>query len=260
LLAAALAWVRVPLRVVAPCEVVPRHPVVVTAPVDGVLAEVLARPGDVVAEGERLAVYEEDAVREEMNVLRRQVEMAEADLESSRALALDDRRARAELRLLENRLAQERVRLAAFEARVERMAVSAPVGGTVLMGDPALWRGRPVATGERILTLVDPADTRVRIWLPQNDRIDFDFGRPARILLHAHGGGAHAARLSYVAEVAQASPEGESAFPAEAEWMSPPGWSVLGLRGTAVLYGERVSLGYFLFRKPLAAVRRWIGW
>ena len=34
----------------------------------------------------------------------------------------------------------------------------------------------------------------------------------------------------------------------------------LGLHGTAKLYGERVVLGYYLLRRPIAAARAWLGW
>ncbi len=34
----------------------------------------------------------------------------------------------------------------------------------------------------------------------------------------------------------------------------------LGLHGTAKLYGQKVSLAYYLLRRPLAAARAWLGW
>ena len=34
----------------------------------------------------------------------------------------------------------------------------------------------------------------------------------------------------------------------------------IGLRGTAKIYGDRVLLGYYLFRRPLATLRGWTGW
>jgi hypothetical protein len=34
----------------------------------------------------------------------------------------------------------------------------------------------------------------------------------------------------------------------------------IGSRGTAKIYGERVSLFYYLFRRPITALRQWLGW
>jgi hypothetical protein len=107
--------------------------------------------------------------------------------------------------------------------------------------------------------LVDPDDTRLAIWLPQDDRIDFDPARPVGIHLTAIGGEARTARLTYVSSFSQPTPDGVYAFPAEAEWLDGAKPPPLGLRGTASIYGEEVTLGYWLMRRPLAWARRWLG-
>ncbi len=259
-LLAALVLVRLPLRIAAECEVIAQNPLLVAAPMDGILAEVLVDPGQRVAEGDILAAYDSRMMEEDLNILRRQVGVAEAELATARARGFAEQSYRAETARLEARLEQERARLRSLETRYERRLVAAPEGGMVQLDDPRAWRGRPVATGEALLLLVDPARTRLRIWLPQDDRIDFDPARPAGIHLHALGG-ARAARLTYVSSFARPTGDGRYAFPAEAEWEdgdaepAPP----LGLRGTAFLYGEEVSLGYWLLRRPLGWLRRWAG-
>lgn len=259
-IAVALYYVRLPLRIVAPCEIVAARPVPVNAPMDGVIREVLARPGQEVAAGDILYEYDGDAALEELEVARKQLDVVRAGLERSSALALRDKEARAEVQLLRNRLAQEQVRFEAAEYRTNRLRVAAPEAGVVVMDDPAVWRGKPVYTGEAVLRLVDPRDNRVRIWLPQEDIIDFRADAPLLILLHADAGRSRRARLTYVANHAQKGPEGTYGFMAEAEWLDGhAAGSRLGLMGTAVLYGDDVPLGYWLLRKPVAAVRRFFG-
>ena len=34
----------------------------------------------------------------------------------------------------------------------------------------------------------------------------------------------------------------------------------IGLRGTAKIYSKKVTLFFYLFRKPITSVRQWIGW
>ena len=34
----------------------------------------------------------------------------------------------------------------------------------------------------------------------------------------------------------------------------------IGLRGTAKIYSKKVSLFFYLFRKPITSIRQWIGW
>lgn len=258
-IAAALALVRVPLRVVANCEVVAKTPRLVSAPMDGVIDEVLVTPGQMVGEGDDIAVYDSRLMEEELNISRRQVEVVEAELASARARGFADARYRGETALLEARLEQELARLEALEVRYARRRVTAPVAGMVQLDDARAWRGRPVATGQAILWLVDPAESRVKVWLPQDDRIDFDLTRPISVHLHALGGEGRAARLTYVSSFAQPGTDGASNFPAEAEWEGGGEPPPLGLRGTASIYGQETSLGYWLFRRPMAWVRRWLG-
>ncbi|MCD8352319.1 MAG: HlyD family efflux transporter periplasmic adaptor subunit [Planctomycetaceae bacterium] len=255
----ALLLVRLPLRIVAPCEVVATRPLPVNAPLDGVIKTVLVRPGQGVAESEPLFTYDDDALADEVDVAQKQVELARSNLERIMAIALVDRNARAEARLLNNRLAQEEVRLESALRRAGNATVTAPEAGTVIMGDPAELSGRPVRLGEAILLIANQADNRLRIWLPQDDRIDFTERHDVKVFLNADAGRSRRARLEYVAAHAQQGQDGIYGFMAEAEWLGGTDGVKLGLRGTAVLYGEDVTLVYWLVRKPLAVVRRFLG-
>ena len=258
-MAGALAYVRLPLRVVANCEVTARSPRLVSAPMDGVVDEVLVAPGQRVKAGDRIALYDSRLMEEELKISRRQVAVVEAELASARARGFSEARFRGETSLLEARLEQELARLEALEVRFSRRVVTAPVDGMVQLDDARAWRGRPVSTGQAILWLVDPDDTRVTLWLPQDDRIDFDMTRPINVHLHAMGGESREADLTYMSTFAQPTPDGGYAFPAEAEWRGDDRSPPLGLRGTASIYGKEASLGYWLFRRPLAWARRWLG-
>ena|GEM_PF-899653 len=255
----ALVLVPVPLRIVAPCEVVPKDPLAITAPLAGVIEEVTVLPGRQVSAGELLAVYDKRVALEELKVARQQVQIVESDLQRARVQAFDKAAARAEIALLENRLEQEKTRLRIAEYRAERLEIRAPIAGTLMFSDPNEWRGRPVQVGERLMLLVDPQRTKVRIWLPQHDNIRFDSERPLRVILHSEPGQARAARLCFLANHSQTGPDGQARFRAEAEWLEPARGAKLGLQGSAILYGEDVPLGYWLLRRPLASARRFLG-
>ncbi len=254
-----LVFIRVPLRVVANCEVTARNPHLVAAPMDGVIDEILVAPGQRVEAGAALARYDSTLMEEELKISRRQVAVVEAELASARARGFSDARYRGQTAILEARLEQELARLEALEIRFSRRVVTAGTGGMVQLDNARAWRGRPVSTGQAILWLVDPEDTGVMLWLPQDDRVDFDLSRPVSVHLDAFGGESRQARLLYVSSFAQPTPGGGYAFPAEAEWLSATDQPPLGLQGSALVYGEEASLGYWLFRRPMAWLRRWLG-
>jgi multidrug resistance efflux pump len=256
----ALTLVPVPLRIVAPCEVVPQDPVAITATLNGVLDEVLVEPGRRVAEGELLAVYDKRVALEELRVAQQQVQIVESDLQRARVQAFDNPDARAQITLLDNRLAQERVRLRLAQQRAEKLEIRAPHAGTVMLDDAEQWRGRPVQVGERLLMLVDPQQTKLRIWLPEHDNIAFDRAQPLKIILDAAPHQQHHATLTYLANHSELNRQALPRFRAEATWADGQPAVKLGLQGSAVLYGDDVSLGYWLLRRPISFVRRWTGW
>jgi len=250
---------RVHLRVVAPCEVVPREPVLISAPLNGVIAEMCARPDRPVGQGDLLFTYDKRVVQEELKVAQEQVRMVEADLRRARFEALRDPSVRAQIRLLEHRLEQEEIRLRLAEENQAQLEVTTPIAGVVVIEDPHAWRGRPVTVGERVLTIVDPTRTQLRIWLPENDNIQFAPDIPASVFLNIDPGTSHAATLTRVALYVETSPSGIPVFRAEADWVEPPSGLKVGLRGICVIYGPRVSLAYWLVRKPWIHLRRWLG-
>jgi hypothetical protein len=256
---AALWLVPVPLRIVAPCEIVPADPVLISAPIGGVIDEIPVLPGREVKEGDLLAVYDQRVAREEIKVARQQVELVESDLQRTRVQALDDPAARAEIALLENRLRQERVRLRVAEHRVRQLEVRAPVEGVLMFADAHAWRGRPVQVGERLMLIVDPHRTKVRVRLPQDDCIAFDRERPLSVILSTDPRTVRPARLRFVANYSEVGRDGVPYFRAEAAWLAPDPHLRMGLEGSAILYGENVSLGYWLIRRPLAVMRRLTG-
>ena len=256
---AALCFVQVPLRIVAPCEVVPKDPVAVTAPLGGVIDEIPVWPGRSVEVGDLLAVYDKRVATEAIKVVRQQVQIIESGLQRSRVQAFDNPSARSEIALLEHRLEQEKTRLRVAQHRVDHLEIRAPVRGTLVFADPHEWRGRPVQVGERLMMIVDPQKTKLRIWLPETDNINFDQAKLLTIILDSDPSSSRTAALRFVASHSEVNPDGVPRFRAEAEWAHPDPNVKMGLQGTAALYGNKVPLGYWLLRRPLAAIRRFIG-
>ena len=223
--AAALALVCVPLRlrIVAPCEIVPLAPAAITARIDGVVEKVLVRPGEQVRAGQVLARLEGEIARHEHQAARQALKEIYARYNGLQAAAVRDADARGQLPELLNRLRQERARLALADYRVRNLEIVSPVAGLAVIANPDEWSGRPIAVGERILTVADPARTRLRIYLPLHDRVDFPDNAPVSVILDNSGAVSFAARLRYVAAAAADRPGGGASFWAEAIWSSVAG-------------------------------------
>ena len=65
--------------------------------------------------------------------------------------------------------------------------------------------------------IFNPRRSKVKIFLPENDNIQFDRQKPVEVVLNADPGSKYEARLSYVAPQTSKNPQGGASFVAEAE-------------------------------------------
>jgi hypothetical protein len=120
--------------------------------------------------------------------------------------------------------------------------------------------GRPVVTGERILEIADPASIELRIDVPISDALTVRNDAPVKAFFDADPLNARGGLVRHADYQARLIAGDVMAYRVLASLdtsaQDPPR---LGARGTAQLYGERVPLLFYLFRRPIAAVRQRIG-
>lgn len=253
----AMAW---PVRqsTLAPAEVVPEQPILVAAPLDGVIAQVLVEPNQAVRAGQELLRFDDTNLRSRRDVARRTLDVAQAELHRASQGAFNDRESSAQLALLRARLALRQAELDYAQALLDRVVVRAERDGVAVFSDKQQWIGRPVATGERIMLLADPDRSALRIDLPVGQAIRLAEGADVVLFLDNDPLNPLRGTLLRASYEAEPQPDGTLAYRLDAG-LDPDARPRLGLRGTAKIYGEDVPLFMYLFRRPLSALRQWVG-
>lgn len=260
--AAALAVLALPVRlsVLAPADVAAANPAVIRAPLDGTIALVAVRPNQTVREGQTLFEMDRTVIAGKLEVAERGQASAQAELDQATQAAFFDPRAKAQLSLVRARLDERQAEAAQLRDLLNRTVIAAPRDGVVVMDDPSEWVGRPVGIGEKVLAVADPAEVEVNAWLAPADLIPLPDQSPVTLFLDSAPLDPVDARLFYVAFEPAPLPDGQLAYRVRARLdaaLPPPR---LGAKGTARLDSGRVSLAYWLARRPLAVIRRTIGW
>lgn len=260
-LAVAALFLPVRQSVLAPAEVAPVDPLVVAAPLDGVVRTFHVKPNAAVKKGDPLFSLDDAAIRNRRDVAQRALAVTRAELMKTRQKAFSDRDSKAELALLSAQV-EKKVAEAAYAAELlDRVEVRADRDGIAVFTDANDWLGRPVSVGERVLLLADPAKVELEIQVPVSDAINLDAGAETLFFLNIDPTNPLKAVLKRAAYEAQESAEGILAYEAKATF--GPGAAAknarIGLKGTAKIYGREVSLFYYLFRRPLATVRQFFG-
>lgn len=258
--AAAAVALALPVRltVLAPGELVPAHPTVIRSPLEGVIDTFHVQPNQAVTAGQALLGFDEALIAAKLRVAEQSFETAATEYRQAAQQALADARYRPQLAQLTGRIEERRAEAAYLREQLQRARVLAPAAGVVLMDDPGEWVGKPVTVGERILRIATPGDVEVEAWLPLGDGIALPPGASITLHLDASPLAPVAARLRTLAHEAVQRPDGTFAYRVRAVPEGPTEHRV-GLKGTARIAGERVPLGYWILRRPLAWVRSTLG-
>lgn len=255
------ALVLLPVRqtALAPTEIVSRQAQIISSPIDGVIEKIQVRPNQPVEQGTSLFSLDETTLRSRAEVLGKEVAVADAELLAASQRAFDNPQSKGELTLLNGRAQQRRAELAAVQAQLKRTQVLSPRAGVAVFSDPNDWLGKPVVTGERIMQVADPSQPAMQIQLAVADAIALEPGSDVTLFLTAYPLSPLKGKILETSYQARPSDEGVVAYRLLASIDGAPEHARLGLHGTAKLYGERVMLGYYLLRRPLATLRAWSG-
>jgi hypothetical protein len=262
--AAVLLLALFPVRqsVLAPAEIVAANPVIVRAPVTGVVERILVAPNQTVAEGQPLVQMDGRELESRLEVARQALAIAEAEHRQAQQQAVFDERAKSSLAVLAARRDQAAADVAFVQEMLGRIRIAATRPGIAIYDNPDDWAGRPVSLGERILMVADPADTRLEVHLPVGDAITLEPGTPIDFFLNIDPAAPLEATLIRAGYRAGMTPEGVMAYRLAARFADGTGDAArrrVGLKGTAKLHGERTILLLYLLRRPLAAIRIKLG-
>ncbi|MDG4720915.1 MULTISPECIES: efflux RND transporter periplasmic adaptor subunit [Thalassospira] len=258
-LAAVAMFIPVPQSTIAPATVSPRDPVMVAAPIAGVIRDVAVRPNSLVNKGDLLFSFEDAELKANYEIALRAVDTAEAELRRSSQQAFGDTKGRAEVALQQTRLALRQEQAAFSQYQLSQVEVRAPQTGIAVFSDPNDWRGRPVSTGEQVMLLARPDDAELVVSIPVADAISLRAGVEVRFFLDIDPLASVPAVLEYAAYQPTETPEGILAYRAVARFEDQDNIPRIGLKGSAKVMGDDVPLALFLFRRPLSALRQMIG-
>jgi multidrug efflux pump subunit AcrA (membrane-fusion protein) len=257
-LASVAAVLPVPMSVLAPAEIVGSEPVLVTAPIDGVIGEVLAPPGAFVQKGSPILRFVDVKLRNDVEVAARNVAVAEArhfkTVQSATAAQKDAH----ELATARAEVAVARSELAYASEMLSRAEIRAQTAGLLIYSAKSDWVGRPVATGERIMEIADPAKPEIRIEIPVSDAIALEAGNNVMLFLDGDPLRPIVARVTRTSYRPALSAEQQLVFKVHARFAGEQAYRI-GLRGVARVSGGDVALWFYLLRRPIAAVRQRVG-
>ncbi len=260
LILAGLLFLPVSMSVQAPAEVVPKDPFIIRSPLDGVIDRFYVRPNASVKEGDLLFSFDQTNLRARVGVTAKAFEVAAEEYRQAAQTALLDEKSRTEVAPRLGRMQEKATEFSYSRELYNRLMVRTPRAGIAVFAEESDWIGRSVSIGEKVLVIADPDRVEILIYLPVADAIELNIGTPVSLYLAMDAQHPLEGKLRYAAYKPEITPAGFVAYRLKADFDPGIRSPRIGLTGTARIYGEKVFLGYYLFRRPLAFIRQNIGW
>ena len=254
-----IGFIPVPVTSLAPAEIVAETPFIVAAPIDGVVDEIVIAPNSPVKAGTLLATLVDTDIANELRVTTREEQVAEARMRQSSLTAFIDEAAKRDLAVSQAETALARARTQYAQDKLSKTKLLAPKDGLAIFTDPQDWAGRPVATGEAIIEIADPTRILLKIDAPLLSGESLKNGARVRIFMDADPLQPLEAKIERASYYAAPTENGQMAFETYARLSSPYALPRIGARGVAKIHGDTAPLIFWLFRRPIAAVRQFIG-
>ncbi len=159
--------------------------------------------------------------------------------------------AKAELDVANAELDYAKELLSRSEIRAER-------AGLLIYSAKSDWIGKPVAVGERLMEIGDPAKSEIKIELPVSDAVALQPGGTISLFLDGDPLRSIDGTITRTSYRPTLTAEQQLAFRIHAKFADEQPRRI-GLRRVARVDGEAVSLWFYLFRRPIAAVRQRVG-
>lgn len=272
-LCCAAAFIPMPMTTLAPVEIVAAEPEIVTAPIDGVIKQIFVDSNRPVAAGTPLFSYDDTVLNNRFELADREMRVSLARYQRAEQAALSDSKARHNLMIAKSEYQLKKAERDYAGRLRAKTVVTATRAGVLIYTAKEDWLGRPVKTGEKIMSVARPDQVVARIELPIADAISIASGADVRLFLDAAPLNARTARITSESYHAEANASNQLVYTLYANLQAQPVPATtptlqrtdrkspprIGARGTAQVFGATVPLAFFLFRRPIAFARQTFG-
>ena len=259
----ALMFLPVRLSVLAPLEVDAKNPYVVTSALNAVIEEVKVFPNDKIQKDQLIVKFDDVDFTNNYNVAKRTLDVANAELFSTKQSSFYDPKQKSQISQLENQVKLKEAELNYAQDQLDKTKIYAKEDGIAIINNPNDWKGKPVSTGERIFLIANPENIELKIMLSVSDAIFLEENAIVKAFFDNDPTNSWSAKIKYISYKPELTEQNILSYKITANFddIKENGYiPSIGLRGTAKIYSQKVTLFFYLFRKPITAVRQWIGW
>lgn len=245
--------------ILAPAEIVAQSPIIVTAPLNGVIKEILVEPNQAVKKGDLLFTFDDTELKNRYETAKKELNVTVERLRKASQHAFQSEESKSQIEILKAEVEIKHIEEKFVRELLQRVEVRAAIDGLIIFSKKNDWIGKPVVIGEKVMQLANPSQKELDIWLPTSDAIILNPGSEIKLYVHAYPLKPINAELIFASHNATSRPDGTFSYHLKAEFLEDKEFSRIGLQGTAKIFGDHVTLFYYLMRRPIGIIRQTFG-
>jgi multidrug resistance efflux pump len=257
----ALMFIPVKMNVLAPLTIKPKDEHIVTAPIDGIIKEIYVSPNQFVNINDKLIKFDTTDSKNKYFIAQKSLELSKTTLHATKQDSFHNNDSKnriiqlqAEVKLKESQ--------ATFEKSIlEKSIIYAKKSGEIIIDNPLQLIGKNISVGQKLFSIANSENIEIEIMLPVSDAIFIKKGYEAKIFLDNNPIKSYNATIENISYKPQIDETNTLAYKITANFDDTldeiPN---IGLKGTAKIYSQEVTLFFYLFRKPITKTRQIIGW
>jgi len=256
-------FIPIKMSVLAPCEIQAKNPYVLTSPIDGSIDEIKVTSNEHVQKDKLLVKIKDIDLINSYEIANKKLDTVQAELHSMIQAGFYDIDKKSQISRLETEVKLKEAELIYAKSLLEKTDIYSKVQGIVIVDNPNEWKGRPVITGEKILLIANPNEIEIKIMLSVKDALFLEENANVKIFLDNKIFETWNAKISQISYKPQVSPENIVSYKIIADLddlKENENIPKIGLRGTAKIYSQEVTLFFYLFRKPITSLRQLVAW
>lgn len=251
--------IKIPMFTLGNAQVIPKDPIIITAPMNGVVKKVNVKSSDIVRKGELLVTFDDIEIRGKQRVAAQTINISASEMVKQERASFFDPGIKNKLEESRAEKAVRSMEYHAITSQLGKLSVSSPSNGTVVLDDPIALVGKPVKAGEKLLSIVNPQNIQVEFYVPVHESNVFKVGSAANIYLDYDPMHPITAVVSDIAYEPIVTSSNILSYKGHLKIDSNQSIPAIGMCGKVKIKDEEATLFWYLFKKPLTYVRWYFG-
>lgn len=255
-------FIPIKLTVLAPLEVVAKNPFIVTSPLEGVIQNIEVTSNEYVKKDSLIVKLNDIDYANRYKIAKKSLSISQAQLYTAQQASFFDDTQKSRLENLKAQVALKQSELNFAKEQLDRTKIYAKEDGIAIIHNPNEYKGKPVVTGERIFFLANKEQIELKIMLPVSEAIFLKQNAVVKAFLDNDPLNSWDGKIKHISYKPELNEQNILSYRITANFdsLDSENLPTIGLRGTAKIYSNEVTLFFYLFKKPITSLRQLIGW